>query len=1111
MGNAAGGMNDEQVRIEALDTGRSFIVQAPAGSGKTTLLISRFIRLLAIVDQPEEILAMTFTRKATAEMRERILEVLDPNSEKQLPEEIANQAVETVRKRSVDLGWDLQNQPSRLQIVTIDALASALIRQMPWASRFGSAPSLTDNADDLYRTSAVNTFELEESAPPEFRSALRTLYSQIDNNSGTFQELIIEMLKKRDQWLRILVKNSFSEEEKFQMEEVWKRLLTIKMAEVKNLLPESMHQILRLNDINAGDSTSLDFWRTIAGLLLLKNAPEWRKRITPSDLSHDFDKEKIKASIDQCVEVPQLAEKLYDLGNKFPYPEYRGGQWKVLQAISIVLQYAVAQLRLEFRKRGEVDFIEIAQQAELALGPPDNPTDLSLVLDYQYRHILVDEFQDTSISQRNLLKSLTGGWQSNDQRTLFVVGDPMQSIYGFREADVGIYLSVVKNGLGNIRPTPLRLSRNFRSNANLVKWFNTVFEVSFPAQSDVTSGQVSYAPCTSDIEPKEDKSVKIWLQPKVDELGKKLQSDQLPPIEARQVVTDIKLFLERNAGEGMQAAVIVRSRNHANEILPLLDEAQIRYYAADIFPLKGRPVVKDLLSLARALLNLADRTSWFAILRAPWCGLTLDDLLVVAADDRTTIWNCLNNDDVLQDLTSDGRQRAERVCNVLNRAFSIRGRFDVRQWIEDTWVLLGGPACVTNYDIENARLFLDLVGSYCHGTGVEYLKNFEDQMGNLYAVPEYKPEDVSVHISTIHGVKGLEYDAVFIPAFDKGTGRSNLPLLIWSEFLLDETAESKLLISPIANRAAEADDQMYNFLKQWNREKTLTELTRLAYVACTRAKCELYIYGAKTNDDDFPINPETLLSRLWPGISASEFKHVVWTDPIVAEDVETDPEKKPSQAPILTRLPNNWSLPATPEPLKLPDREFETPGDYESIDFDWAGSVALWIGSIVHKWLERIVRSGIENWSLKRLKQERPKWKSALLSMGMSQGEEELNAALNRVEKALENVFKDPKGQWLLSSGHRQAEAELRLTGYIDGGFRNVILDRTFVDDRGIRWIVDYKAGSTDGNVREFLDNEEQRYRDQLQMYKRIVSGFEERPIRLGLYFPMFPEWRELQ
>ena len=270
MEKTASDMNDEQVRIEALDTGRSFIVQAPAGSGKTTLLISRFIRLLAIVDQPEEILAMTFTRKATAEMRERILEVLDPDSEKALPEEIANLAVEIVRKRSVDLGWDLLNQPSRLQIVTIDALASGLIRQMPWASRFGSAPGLADNVDDLYRTAAVNTFEMEESAPPEFRSALRTLYSQIDNNSGTFQELIIEMLKKRDQWLRILVKNSFSEEEKFQMEEVWKRLLTIKIAEVKNLLPESMHQILRLNSLNAGDPSSLDFWRTIAGLLLLK-------------------------------------------------------------------------------------------------------------------------------------------------------------------------------------------------------------------------------------------------------------------------------------------------------------------------------------------------------------------------------------------------------------------------------------------------------------------------------------------------------------------------------------------------------------------------------------------------------------------------------------------------------------------------------------------------------------------------------------------------------------------------------------------------------------------------------------------------------------------------
>ena len=114
--------------------------------------------------------------------------------------------------------------------------------------------------------------------------------------------------------------------------------------------------------------------------------------------------------------------------------------------LSRLLPTLAALLLLVFQKRGVVDHSQVAQSALFALGDDDAPTDLALRLDYQIDHILVDEFQDTAITQYELLQKLTRGWgEYNEQnpltpRTLMIVGDAMQSIYGFRGANVGLFL-----------------------------------------------------------------------------------------------------------------------------------------------------------------------------------------------------------------------------------------------------------------------------------------------------------------------------------------------------------------------------------------------------------------------------------------------------------------------------------------------------------------------------------------------------------------------------------------------------------------------------------------------------------------------------------------------
>src|SRR5205085_4777358 len=184
-----------------------------------------------------------------------------------------------------------------------------------------------------------------------------------------------------------------------------------------------------------------------------------------------------------------------------PAEKYTDEQWQTLSAMLELLPRAAAHLKLVFAERGETDFSEVAQGAVRALGTADSPTDLLLALDTRIRHILVDEFQDTSYSQWELLERLTAGWTMEGElrdsgRTLFLVGDPMQSIYRFREAKVALFLQAWDAGLGSVKLERLTLTTNFRSQAGLVDWYNASFPAILPAEADPASRAVPYSRAT---------------------------------------------------------------------------------------------------------------------------------------------------------------------------------------------------------------------------------------------------------------------------------------------------------------------------------------------------------------------------------------------------------------------------------------------------------------------------------------------------------------------------------------------------------------------------------------------------------------------------------------
>ena len=1121
----------DQRRI-ALDPARSFIVQAPAGSGKTELLIQRYLVLLSTVQRPEEIAAITFTRKAAAEMQKRVLQALDSARNSPRPDEpheaLTWQHARAALEQDEKLGWKLQASSARLRIQTIDSLSASLTRQMPVLSRFGAQPESVEDAGALYTEAASNTLSLlEEDAPAA--ADVAALLSHLDNNAAVAEDLLAGMLARRDHWMR----NLSGAYDRDALEAGLAAIVREALANVRMVLPERfadellaladysaqnlaqagtqspIHACAGLTQLPGAGEADIQGWLGIAELLLTKTGA-WRKTV---NVSHGFPpgkdkeakaraqqfKDRHAAMVAELSTVEALSDALALL-RMLPPPRYNETQWQALGAIVQLLPLAVAELKLVFAARGQVDFVEIAQGALTALGTEDAPTDLLLSLDYRIRHVLVDEFQDTSFTQFGLLERLTAGWQRDDGRTLFLVGDPMQSIYRFREAEVGLFLRARRQGIGTVELEPLTLSANFRSQAGIVEWVNDAFSRIMPRAESVSAGAVPYTP-SHPVHPSQPDAVQ--MHPFFD-----ADAEQ----EARRVVELVKSAQARNPDGTI--AVLVRGRSHLQAIVPQLNRSELRFRAIEIEPLGHRQVVQDLLALTRALAHPADRSAWLAVLRAPWCGLTLADLVVLAEGDfGTTVWELTENEDRVRHLSADGRWRLARASRIFERCLEQRFRASLRETVEGAWLALGGPACVEHTtDLEDAEIYLQYLEDVEEAGGVADLVAFEEGLAKLFALPDLDARDTDPQILTIHKAKGLEFDTVIVPGLGRRPRYPEPSLFLWARRVAvgGDDGAAQLLLAPIKQTGVDADP-IYGYLARLDRERERYEQARLLYVAATRAKKHLHLLGhAIPEDRDGAVEvrsptKDSLLETLWPAVEGVFLRAAVSLSP----ERMLQPPASPAGQGVgvldqnLRRLPPDWSLPAlSPAVNWTPLHEQDRLG--EEIEFSWVGETARHIGSVVHRWLQRIAEDEMKGWDRTHLENMRKAFRDELAMRGIP--ESEIEAATTRVVSALGNSLEDARGRWLLGP-HREARNEFRMTALIDGERRNLVIDRTFIDQEGKRRIVDYKTSSHEGaDVEGFLDQERERYRRQLDRYALALGADES---DLGLYFPLLSGWRE--
>lgn len=1056
-------VNDQAQRKQALDIAQSFIVQAPAGSGKTELLTQRYLKLLSICTEPENVLAMTFTNKAVAEMTERVLSALKSSFEAR-PEEAHKQITYDLAKqvmhRSDVQDWQLLQNPKRLKISTMDGLYSLINNRHPLPAQLVPRQIMAERwvCKRAYQTAAQQTLLMIDDV--EYGEVIAHLLLYLDNNVNKFENLMVQMLSKRDQWLHRLYRDQVLDLQILQDSakaivlehlECLYSLATPYFDKVffALMLVSTNKKYASIGSLPRCEVSDLETWQLIADLCLTAKG-DWRKSLTkvngfPPEIKEQ--KDTLLKIIQSLSGQEKLRSALQDL-KQLPDIDFSQTQANTLKTIAQVLKLCVAQLNVYFEDQQAHDFIEAALNTNQALDTQVEASDIALFLDYKIQHLLIDEFQDTSASQFNIIEKLINQWQVGDGKTLFLVGDPMQSIYRFRESQVGLFLQVQGRGIADIQPTSLVLVTNFRSSQSIVAGNNKTFQGIFPEHDDVYQGAISYSSSVANSDVFDEQA--IVFHP--------FAHDQ-SLFEAQAVSNITRDTLANNANASI--GILARSRNHLTDIIQQLKHDKIEFESVDVIRLQNHLLTRDLFSLTKSLLHLGDKLAWLSILRAPWCGLILDDLLLLSENDDSIIYQQLNDDSILQKLSKDGQKRAKHLHYCLQDIINNQGRFNFVELLTHAINQLG----LTNDRLSEIELsikdkFLQIIYD-CEQQQLLNAKTIQSAMENLYA-----PSDkAQVKLMTIHQSKGLEFDTVIIPGLGKSPSTDRAPIIRLYEF-----SNNALLLAPIKSATETDESGTYKYLKFIESQQNYFESMRLLYVAMTRAKTGLHLFGATNKFGN--IGKNTLLALLTP-FFAHHFDDIDKT----ADAVEST---------------NTLQLQRFAE-LQTPinqTQQYDEIVEYQQ-SFERLFKSAL--GALVHQYYEQqLFTPSVQN------------IRNRLIEIGTAPNEIERWQAF--IIKLLDNTKNDAQFDWLFKNrSTTQNEAEFIVNG------KMIVIDKLFVDEATL-WVIDFKTTEPieDEPLDVFIKRQQTQHAKQLLFYKTAMSEIYQYPVRCALYCPSVSQLIEI-
>lgn len=1061
---------DVRERELATIPSKSFIVQAPAGSGKTEVLTQRYLRLLSTVNKPEEIISITFTKKAASEMRERILRALltaKENSHPSVPHQLStyNYACQAL-KQSQKLNWNILEQPNRLRIITIDSLSQMLTNAIYIQGSKTAFAEICTNPEEIYQQTASECLNYA-ATDKDYQPYLITLLNHLDNRQDIVQKLLAELLATRDVWLEELFtakyqdKTEFARGLKFLEEkalsnfstsvnkELSTKLLTI-IKQLYTILRQEDKELFWIKDISALNTKS-------AGelcALLLTSSNKLRKSFDhhvglKKEICSEFQYQQIKSTskelLSELAKNPSFLDALLQIKD-LPDPEYSSQQWQILEALFVILPLLVAHLELKFQETSQIDFTGITNESLRALGDELEPTNLALYLDNKIQHILIDEFQDTSLKQFQLINRLVQGWQDGDGRTLFVVGDPQQSIYRFRGAEVGLFLKAKLYGIANnISMTVLSLTCNFRSSPTIVNWVNQTFKNIFPYNDDISAGAISY----SDSFATQTSNAKSFIQ---------AHDFDDPNQEAEFIVATI--LHEQKINPNASIAILVRSRKQLNTIMRAIRSKNIPYQGVDVELLAKKQHIRDVYSFTKTLFMPGNRLAWLTFLRSIFCGLSLSDILIISEfAPKKSIYFALNNLDEMPDLSTEGYTRAKYIFRVLNKAIQNRAQCNSIDWLINTLNELHINSILEPQQILDLEQYWQLVDEHLIAGDIANWQLFTEKLNNLYSK---QTTFANLQIMTIHKSKGLEFDCVIVPGLgDKSPNQDTS--LFRTLNLPDVKDQDILLFSPIKAASADACN-LYNYIKKIDEQKSNYELQRLLYVAATRAKQRLYLTNSQIN-----FRKNSFRSFL----NAIEFTKV--------DESQKKEQQIASILPDLTRLPLKFYQ-------QLSDNKIES---INQLQFTITDDNARIQGIVTHEILQWIC----ENRLTAAYEVPEEFIQNLLFQRGIC--DTELQQMLQEIQTQINNLFQDQIGRWIIFP-HQAAKSEYEVLINNQGIYKTKILDRIFIEDNNL-WIIDFKTGKDDVSSKKANIQQVEEYADLIDTTQQNI--------KCGLYYLTNNHW----
>jgi ATP-dependent exoDNAse (exonuclease V) beta subunit len=586
----------------------------------------------------------------------------------------------------------------------------------------------------------------------------------------------------------------------------------------------------------------------------------------------------------------------------------------------------------------------------------------------------------------------------------------------------------------------LLLSTNFRSSKSIVEGNNRFFQDIFPTHEDIYQGAIAYS--SSQAASNTIQHQAINFHP--------FSNDQFAD-EAQTVLGIVQSTLaERPASK---IAILVRSRTHLVEITPLLKQHNIEFESLKITPLKDHLLTRDLFSLARALMHLGDKLAWLSVLRSPWCGLTLDDLLVLSADDSQIIYAQLTNEKTLAKLSQDGQKRAQHLQACLQAILDNQGRFNFVELLTFAIDQLGISRSLSQADTLIKDQFLSIVNS-CEQQQSLDIGTIKAALDELYA----PSETASVKLMTIHQSKGLEFDTVIMPGLGRGARNDDSPMMHMKEF-----ADQSLLLAPIKSALDTNEGQTYTYLKFVEAQQNKFETMRLLYVAMTRAKRQLHLLGHVNQNHQ--VAKKSLLALLMPF-----YQNVFDQIPVSQVPAETS-----NQAPPLQRL----------KQVITPSVKEQESGETLEYQQNFERLFKSLLGTLIHQYYEQ----GLFDPSADNIK-------ARLLEIGTPINE--IDQWQVFVLKLLNNTKGDPQFEWLFKDrSSTLVEAEFVTDNRI------IAIDRLFIDN-DILWIIDFKTAEplADESLDQFIHRQQSQHAKQLFFYQETLSKVYNNPIKCALYCP---------